>query len=127
MIDGNDGTDGKNDSGLAEERPIIARHEVYARGKRYSIKFVEAMTDADGTELRGLCDPPDKPTHRTIRLIRGQTPEGLLDSVIHEMLHACLWDLDESAVLEIASDIAKALTKIGYSIDPKKLERLERS
>jgi len=34
---------------------------------------------------------------------------GLLDLVIHESLHACLWDLDEEAVTETAWDIARLL------------------
>ena len=32
-----------------------------------------------------------------------------LDTIIHELLHACFYDLDEGVVDESASDIAKAL------------------
>jgi hypothetical protein len=33
------------------------------------------------------------------------------------MLHACHWDLDESAIEETATDIARALHRIGYRLE----------
>lgn len=37
-----------------------------------------------------------------------------LDVIIHEMLHACYPDLNEQAINEAATDIAKALWRLGY-------------
>jgi hypothetical protein len=48
-----------------------------------------------------------------------------MDTMIHEAIHAGLWDLDESAVESLATDIAAMLTKAGFSIEEKAKERLE--
>jgi hypothetical protein len=61
----------------------------------------------------GECDAPDMPG-KEIRIRRGLRPERELDVLIHEMVHAALWDLDESAVEELATDITRALTRLGY-------------
>jgi hypothetical protein len=37
-----------------------------------------------------------------------------LDTLIHEMLHAAMPDLDEDAIYETASDVAKVLWDLGY-------------
>jgi hypothetical protein len=37
-----------------------------------------------------------------------------MDSIIHEVLHAALWDLDEEAVHTTANAISEALWKLGY-------------
>ena len=61
----------------------------------------------------GLCDPATKTI--TVRsTLRGELE---LDTLIHEMLHACHWDLDESAIEETATDIARALWRIGYRLE----------
>jgi hypothetical protein len=38
--------------------------------------------------------------------------------VIHELLHAAHWDLDELAVEETAEDLARVLWKLGYRSPP---------
>jgi hypothetical protein len=48
-----------------------------------------------------------------------QTPIDLLDTVIHECLHACYPDLDEDAVTEAATDIAKVLFRMGCRVNLK--------
>ena len=37
-----------------------------------------------------------------------------LDTIIHESLHACLWDLDEEAISESAADVARLLWRLGW-------------
>jgi len=39
-------------------------------------------------------------------------------SIIHEILHAALWDLDEEAVHDTANAISAALWRLGYRRDP---------
>lgn len=65
-----------------------------------------------GTD-RGLCDAPyNKNKHILVHEdLRG---EERLEVLIHEMLHAGVWDLAEEAVGETARDIARVLTKLGY-------------
>ena len=60
----------------------------------------------------GLCDwSSRKITISTARKIRGELE---LDTVIHELLHACQPDLAEETVEETASDIARVLWRMGY-------------
>lgn len=51
----------------------------------------------------------------TIEICKGQTGERLLDTLIHEFLHAAFRDLDEESVTEAATDLARYLTKNGLS------------
>jgi len=83
------------------------------RCKRYQIVRVRQPLTADGVDCDGTCDPRDLPRPR-ITVGQGLTDERELDVFIHEMLHACFWDLDETSIEEAASDIAKVLFKIGY-------------
>ena len=61
-------------------------------------------------KLDGLCDAD----HRTITVQPHLSGERELDVLIHEMLHACHWDLDETAIEETASDLARVLFRLGY-------------
>lgn len=65
----------------------------------------------DGTD--GLCEPPGRPGKR-IKIRKDMGAKDELETLIHEMLHACYWDLDEKAVEEAARDIARALWRLGY-------------
>lgn len=40
-----------------------------------------------------------------------------LEILIHEILHAANWDLDEHAIQETAEDLANILWKLGYRRD----------
>ncbi len=51
---------------------------------------------------------------RLIRIALGYQEDQMLDSVVHEILHAALWDLDEEAVEETANAISSALIRLGY-------------
>jgi hypothetical protein len=74
------------------------------RGKRWTI---------EATHRRGVCDGP----HIADRVLRAPVDVGsrnALDTVIHEALHACLWDLDDEAVAETARDVARFLWRAGW-------------
>jgi hypothetical protein len=75
------------------------------RGQRWRIRFVPHLGDAEG-----LCHKEE----RVIRIARGYPEERTMDSIIHEILHAALWDLDEEAVNETANAISAALWRLGY-------------
>lgn len=83
------------------------------RDKRYQFVRVKAPFVIGEAACDGLCDPRDRKRPK-IRVVEGLAPERELDVFIHEMLHACFWDLDETSISEAASDIAKVLIKIGY-------------
>ncbi len=78
---------------------------VQIRGQRWRIRFVPNLGPCEG-----VCDKPS----RTIRIAQGYPEKDTMDSIIHELIHAALWDLDEEAVGETANAISDALWKLGY-------------
>ena len=78
------------------------------RGKYYRLKFSKLERP-----LLGLCDW-DK---RTITICNQLDGELELDVIIHELLHACQPDIEEHAIDQTATDIARVLTRIGYRRD----------
>ena len=82
--------------------------KVILRGRAYTLKFGTVPDDGDG-----LCDPPDK-VGKTITINSKLKGERRLDVIIHELLHATNWDLDEVPVNDTATDIARVLTRLGY-------------
>ena len=61
----------------------------------------------------GRCDhPPGR--HPTIQVRRSLKGVNLLDTIVHEVLHAARPELDEQAVDTTARCIAKALHALGY-------------
>jgi len=72
----------------------------------------------------GECESPitrDKKI-RIKKTIKGRI---LLDTLIHESLHACLWMADEEWVAQTASDISHILWRCGYRQDSDKAETIE--
>ena len=87
---------------------MMPRSHIF-RGTRYRLKFGHTWAD----ETKGETDAPNqpKPEIRIRKHLRGLM---LLDTLIHEGLHATLWDLDDDAVHATASDIARLLWRLGY-------------
>ena len=81
------------------------------RGKRWDFQIVDRLPDASHGEI----DPPARPK-KQIRVARNQTPIDLLDTVIHECLHAAIPDLADDAGSETATDLAKALHRLGCRV-----------
>lgn len=63
--------------------------------------------------IDGRCDDPTTPKKR-ITIKKTLVGERRLEVLIHEMLHACYWDLDEEAIATTARDIARVLFRLGY-------------
>jgi len=79
------------------------------RGKLWRLLITK---DTLGT-AKGSCEAPTLP-NKAIRIRPSLKGRQELDTYIHEMLHACLWDLDEEAITDSATDIARALWRLGY-------------
>jgi hypothetical protein len=62
---------------------------------------------------RGDCDPPDKPA-KEIRISSSLGGEERLEVLIHELVHADGWHIDEQFVERFARDAARALWRLGY-------------
>lgn len=65
----------------------------------------------------GECDPPCK-KGKEIRINPKLKGEQRLDTLLHEAIHAALWHLaDEEWVAQLATDLARMLTRQGYRRD----------
>lgn len=81
------------------------------RGKRYKIEL-----DCPYMHNDGEADAPaDK--EKEIRFARRLYDKELLETYIHECLHACFWDMTEESVDLSARDIAAFLWRLGYRND----------
>ena len=83
-----------------------------------------------GPKVRGEIDPPsyaNKSLKISTRLTKQQE---VLEVVIHECLHGCLWALEEDLVDKTAADIAKVLYALGARIElakPKPKRKVKRT
>lgn len=80
------------------------------RGKTYTILFVSPKK-LKGS--RGDCDSP-KYKKPVIRIANDLGEKLELEILVHEILHACFFDLDEEPVTQAAKDISKILRNFGY-------------
>jgi len=76
-------------------------------GKQWILRFVPHLA------VNGDCDSPDT-RNKTIRIAQQLRGEERLAVLIHEMLHATNWNLDETWVEKASTDIARALWRLGY-------------
>lgn len=85
--------------------------KVKLAGKQYEIVFRRSI---DACESRGQCDSP-KLKNPKVYIQEGQTELDELDTLIHEMIHACSHEwLAEDWVNKTATDVARALYKLGW-------------
>jgi hypothetical protein len=87
------------------------------RGKRFKL----TKSGSISSDTRGFCTDVTEP-HRRICLDSKLQGEEELEVYIHEFLHACFWDMDESAIEEAGEDIARALWRLGYRKEEKAKE-----
>ncbi len=91
------------------------------RGKRYKILHVppSILRDKNKRKFKADCDHPET-KGKKIRISKKLKGLILLDTYIHEACHASAFNLSENLVNEMARDIAKFLTRIGYILPDKK-------
>jgi hypothetical protein len=82
--------------------------QVRILGKRWVLRFVPSLGGN-----RGDCDPPDRPG-KEIRIAAGLRGEERLEVLVHELVHAAGWHIDEEFVERFASDVACILSRLGY-------------
>lgn len=78
------------------------------RGKRYQV----IKTFKHSKNFKGHCDPPDS-REKKIKIEIGRSIE-VLSTQLHEAIHACQFDLDETTVEEISEDIARLLWRLDW-------------
>lgn len=85
-------------------------------GQKWTVHFSPKMQDY------GVCEVVQQENGKVLRQIKvreGQTDLQLLDTLIHEALHAYYWDiLGEHAVTRSAKDITQLISKV-FSITRK--------
>lgn len=74
-------------------------------GKHWTLLFTTSLPKGDF----GSCDRPDRPG-KTIKVNSRMRGRQVIETVIHECLHATDWWKDEEYVHCIAEDITKILT-----------------
>lgn len=87
------------------------------RGKRFSISRPKRLE----RDTLGWCM---KHGRGKIAVAYSLNGEEELEILIHEMLHACYWDMDEEAITESAQSISKALWRLGYRKEENKNKKI---
>jgi hypothetical protein len=77
--------------------------------RKYTIRGVRYTIRPARIKDRGTCDNP-KSEKPTIKYNKGLAGAELLEVLIHEVMHACLWDLDEHAIEESSIIISKVIS-----------------
>lgn len=78
------------------------------RGKVWRIRRIPPDHPKHAEDI----DPPD--TRGKILRIPFGDSRADLDAQIHGALHACFWDIEEAAINDAATDIAKYLRRLGW-------------
>ena len=86
-------------------------------GKRYKLVRCDISH-------HGECESPIT-KGKKIRIKKAIKGRILLDTLIHESLHACLWIADEEWVAQTASDISHILWRCGYRQDLDRSETIK--
>ncbi len=95
---------------MAHENGIIAS----ILGRQWEIVFKDKLKRLpDGRQARGWCDAPETKSKK-ISIRNGMDDLETLDTLLHEMLHAAGWHIDEPFVEQFATDAAAILTRLGW-------------
>lgn len=81
--------------------------KVKVLGKLWQLRFAPNMAN------RGDCDAPSK-RGKEIRVSSSLRGEERLEVLIHELVHAAGWHIDETFVEQFARDAARTLWRVGY-------------
>lgn len=84
---------------MAEEQ----RHRIRIDGRRWLLVIGARLRDRWGD-----CDPPDS-KRRRIRVSDQARGTAFVDTLIHELIHARWWSIDEQEVTEFAAEVTAVL------------------
>ena len=86
--------------------------QVSVCGRRWRLQFCDDLGD-----MYGSCDSPDI-KRKKIRICSSLQGMLLMDTLIHELLHAAEWDAGENWVDKVATNTAQVLVVGGYERRP---------
>jgi hypothetical protein len=83
------------------------------------------FTDLPEEGTDGMCQHPGSRDKRILldRSLK-KSNKDLLETILHEGLHAACWSLDEEYVERYAADMARILSEIGVKIDDDGLDKI---
>lgn len=87
-------------------RAIEKVKSITMRGKRYRFSLKRLKT------ARGLTDHPDA-KNKEVCIDRGERGKKLLATLIDELIHCAMWELDNEIVDVISDDMAEVLWRCG--------------
>lgn len=95
---------------------------IVVMGRRYRLRWTKQFVHGRQASRRGetVYGECDSPTHRNkeIRIRPGLSEQHEMETLLHEMLHASGWHLDEEYVERFASDAARTLVRLGFGRKP---------
>lgn len=81
---------------------------VVQAGRRWQLLYADP-----GRGCEGSCDPPTRPSKQIrLRPSLRKRPVDLVETIIHECLHAQGWPLDEDFVGRAAQEITRVLERL---------------
>ena len=86
--------------------------KVRIRGHSWALVFVDRLPSGAAGEM----DPVGVP-RKEVRVAVQQSSLDVLDTLLHELLHAAFPDLSEESVTEGATDIARVLQRLGVRVE----------
>lgn len=90
--------------------------ETRVANKNYEISFEEIDQPRTDKTLYGLCDHPGEKEPQMI-IHTEQHEEEMMDTLIHEYLHAMLWDKHETYIKNRAKELKDLLWKSGFRLN----------
>ena len=82
-------------------------------GRRWRLRSARNLKAYNGEPAIGLCDDPSQ-IGKQIKIEASLGDQELLEVLIHEMLHAQYWQLEEFAVDRAGREMATVLWRLGY-------------
>ena len=64
----------------------------------------------------GICDYPEQDRLNRIFVNPHQDDKKVLETIIHELIHAYIWDLSETKVTRLARSIVRSLSSLDVEI-----------
>lgn len=83
--------------------------------KNWQVRFVNSKQIS--RDSWGECDYPNV-KYPKIYIYKNQTKRNVVNTLIHEVLHAVRPELCEEAITQTADVLERALNKMGYRIPP---------
>ena len=84
------------------------KRSLFIKDKQWKIKVQDQVFDENNHECFGLCDY----YRRTITIAKNQTDRELVDSLLHEILHALFHEYDIEMSAKKDEKVVRELTKL---------------